>query len=283
MQPRVKAVVYLVLAATFWSTSGVLIKSIDWTPVGIASIRGLLAAVTIGILVPGGFRPRLLTKGHIVAAVCLAILSMLFVTAMTMAPAANVTVLQYTAPLWVAVLAPLLLRERTSGRDWFFMSLIFAGVVLFFFDGISMEGFWGNILAVISGIFFGAQAVFLRGVSDKSPVQAIILGNFLAFVIGIPFFVGSFPDALSCVYLVILGVVQMGVAYFLYSLAVPNVTSMELVLIPMLEPIICPIWVVLAIGEIPGPLALTGAAVVILSVIVWSVMKARAAADIINS
>ncbi|MDR0621449.1 MAG: DMT family transporter [Deltaproteobacteria bacterium] len=275
MHPRSKAVLFLVLAATLWSTSGVLIKSIHWNPMAIASIRGLLASVTIALLLPGGFQPKLLTKGHVLGGVFLAILSSVFVVAMTMAPAANVVVLQYTAPLWVAVLAPLILRERTSARDWFFVALIFGGIVLFFMDGLSFEGFWGNILATVSGLFFGVQAIILRGLSDKSPVQAIILGNFLTFVVGIPFFTFPLPDTTSWLFLSLLGVCQMGVAYYLYSLAVPRVTSLELVLIPMLEPIICPIWVFIFLGELPGPMALIGAAVVILSVIAWSLLKTR--------
>jgi drug/metabolite transporter (DMT)-like permease len=213
----------------------------------------------------------------------LALLSLLFVAAMKMAPAANVIVLQYTAPLWVAVLAPLVLRERTSGRDWLFMGFIFGGVVLFFFDGISLEGFWGNILAVLSGLFFGIQAMALRRIKGAGPVHAVILGNFLTFVIGLPAWSAPFPNATGWLLLILLGVGQMGLAYYLYSMAVPKVTSLELVLIPMLEPIICPIWVFLFIGELPGPWAIIGASVVIVSIVLWNILKARAAAGILNT
>jgi drug/metabolite transporter (DMT)-like permease len=200
---------------------------------------------------------------------------------MTMAPAANVIVLQYTAPLWVAVFAPLILRERTSGRDWFFVGLIFAGIVLFFVDSLSFEGFWGNILATVSGFFFGIQAILLRRLSNKSPAQAIILGNFLTFVIGLPFISLPLPPATDLVILLLLGVFQMGLSYFFYCMAVPRVSSLELVLIPMLEPIICPIWVFIFLDEIPGPLALFGAGVVIVSVIIWSLIKIKTAADLV--
>jgi drug/metabolite transporter (DMT)-like permease len=201
---------------------------------------------------------------------------------MKMAPAANVTVLQYTAPLWVAVLAPLILRERTAGRDWLFMGLIFGGVVLFFIDGLSMEGFWGNILGILSGLFFGAQAIALRRIKNDSPAQAIILGNFFAFVIGLPTWSSPFPDLQGVGLMIVLGVGQMGLAYFVYSLAVPRVTSLELVLIPMLEPIICPIWVLIFLGEVPGPWAIVGGIIVIVSVILWNAIKAREASKLMK-
>jgi drug/metabolite transporter (DMT)-like permease len=200
-----------------------------------------------------------------------------------MAPAANVIVLQYTAPLWVAVLAPLILRERTMGRDWFFVGLIFVGIILFFMDGISMEGFWGNILATLSGLFFGLQAISLREVSDKSPVQAIILGNFITFVVALPFITLPLPDLRGCLYLLFLGLIQMGFAYFLYSQAVSKVTSLELVLVPMLEPIFCPVWVFIFLGETPGKWAIIGASVVIVSVLAWSYMKTKATVDLMKS
>jgi drug/metabolite transporter (DMT)-like permease len=196
---------------------------------------------------------------------------------MKMAPAANVIVLQYTAPLWVAVLAPLILKERTSGRDWIFMGLIFAGVVLFFVGELSLEGLWGNLLALLNGLLFAGQAIAIRSVSQKDPAQAVIFGSLLAFAIGLPAWGSPFPDATGWLFLLFLGVGQMGLAYYLYSLAVPRVTSLELVLIPMLEPVICPLWVWLFLDEVPGVWALIGAAVVIVSIITWNALKARAA------
>jgi drug/metabolite transporter (DMT)-like permease len=251
--------------------------------VAISSIRGLLASITIAMILPGGFQPRSLTLGHLLASINLALMSIAFVVAMTMAPAANVVVLQYTAPLWVAILAPLILRERTSGRDWLFMGLIFGGVALFFVDSLSLEGIWGNVLGTLSGLFFGLQAIILRGLKSKGPAQAIILGNFLTFVLGITFWDGSLPDPLSCLFILALGVGQMGLAYFLYSLAVPRVTSMELVLVPMLEPIICPLWVLVFLGELPGPWAIVGAVVVIFSVLVWSLLKTKPCAELLKA
>ncbi|MDR1309308.1 MAG: DMT family transporter [Deltaproteobacteria bacterium] len=283
MKPRTSAVLLLVLASTLWSTSGVLIKSIQWSPLALAGARGLIAAITISLLLPGGFKPRELTRGHVLAACFLAVLSLLFVQAMKMAPAANVIVLQYTAPLWVAFLAPLILRERTSGRDWAFMGLIFGGVVLFFVDGLSMSGFWGNVLALASGLLFGAQAIALGKIKKRSPAQAIILGNLLTFFLGLPAWGGPWPDLGGGLMILVLGVGQMGLAYYCFSLAVPRVSSLELVLIPMLEPIICPIWVFLVLHEVPGRWAVAGALVVIVSVTSWSLLKARDAATLMRN
>jgi drug/metabolite transporter (DMT)-like permease len=273
---KTKAILLLVLAAALWSTSGVLIKLVQWSPLALASARGLLAALTMMVMIPGGYRPRLMTKNHWLSAWCLCILSILFIWGMKLAPAANVIVFQYTAPLWVAFLAPVLLGERTRGRDFLFMGLIFGGVVLFFVDDLSPEGFWGNVMGLGSGLFFGLQAMGLRRLKNNNPAQAVMTGHLLTFLVLLPFWGPPWPDLTGWLMVGALGVFQMGVSYGIYSMVVPRVSSLEMVLVPMLEPIICPVWVYIFVGERPGPWAAAGGAVVLVSVTVWSLTGLRA-------
>ncbi|MDR2442661.1 MAG: DMT family transporter [Deltaproteobacteria bacterium] len=274
MKSKSAALLLLVLVASLWSASGILVKVIDCSPMALASARGFLAAITISILHPDGFSLKGLTKYHWLTGSCLAILSITFISAMKLTAAANVIVLQYTAPIWVAIIAPLFLRERTSGRDFLFLTIIFGGVVLFFLDGLSTEGVLGNILGLISGFFFGIQAMLLRSIKDNSPAKAMILGNYLTFLVGLPFLVFARPSAVGVLAIVAMGVFQMGLPYFFYTMAVPKVTSMDLVLVTMLEPVLCPIWVYLGTGERPGKFAVFGAITVIVAVTIWSVLKA---------
>jgi drug/metabolite transporter (DMT)-like permease len=275
MSGRRGALGLLALAAVLWSSSGVLVKGLDASPVAIASIRGFLAGLTMSFLLPGGFRPARLNRIQVISGFCLAILSLCYVSALKLTAAANAIVLQYSAPFWVAILAPKVLGEKTSARDWLFIGLIFGGVVLFFGDGLSSEGFWGNILALVSGFFFGLQALLLRGRNNYLPAGGLILGNYLTFLIGFWALFGPWPDFKGCLFLVLLGVFQMGVPYYLYALAAPKASSLELVLVTMLEPVLNPVWVYFAYGEKPGPMAFIGGVVVIGSVAVWSFLKKK--------
>jgi drug/metabolite transporter (DMT)-like permease len=263
----------LFLAAILWSASGILVKGLQWSPVAIASARGLVAGITMSLILPGGFRPSRLVGAQIISGFCLAILSICYVSALKLTTAANAIVLQYSAPLWVALLAPWILGERTSGRDWFFIGLIFGGVGLFFMDGLSAEGFWGNILAVVSGFFFGLQALFLRRRNNYLPVGGLILGCYLTFFLGLWAWGGPWPGFSDWLLILILGVFQMGLPYYFYGLAAPRVTSLELVLVTMLEPVLNPLWVYLIFGEEPGRMAFWGGLVVIGSVTLWSFFK----------
>jgi drug/metabolite transporter (DMT)-like permease len=275
MGSKTGALGILFVAALLWSTSGVLVKGLNWNPVAIASARGLVAGLTMSLILPGGFRPRKLNRPQVFSGFCLASLSICYVSAIKLTTAANAIVLQYTAPLWVALLAPWILKEKTSRTDWIFIGLIFGGVVLFFQDSLSSEGFWGNILALVSGLFFGVQALVLRFRNNYLPVGGLILGNYLTFILGLWAWSGPWPVLWDWFVLILLGVFQMGIPYYLYALAVPRVTSLELVLVTMLEPVINPVWVYLLYGEKPGPMALWGGLLVIGSVILWSILKKR--------
>jgi drug/metabolite transporter (DMT)-like permease len=241
----------------------------------VASARGLVSGITIWILSSEGFRPGRLGRHHVLSGICLCMLSVCFISAMKLTTAANTVVLQFTAPVWVAIFAPLILKERTGARDWAFISLIFGGIFLFFLDELSPGRMLGNVLAVVSGIFFAALALSLRLVRDDSPVQGMILGNFLCFLAGLWFWRAPFPDAKGVLMLVLLGVFQLGISYWLYTLALPRAGALELVMITMLEPVLSPLWVFLAMGERPGPWALAGGLAVLGSVFAWSVLKAR--------
>ncbi|MDR1041076.1 MAG: DMT family transporter [Deltaproteobacteria bacterium] len=269
----------LALTALLWSSSGILVKSVQWHPMAVASARGLISGITIWILSAEGFRPGRLTRLHVVSGACLCLLSVCFIAAMKLTTAANTVILQFTAPVWVALLAPLVLKERTRPRDWAFISVIFGGIFLFFLDRLSPGGMLGNLLACVSGVFFAGLALSMRLVRDDSPVQGMILGNFMCFLAGLWFWRPPYPDATGALMLLLLGVFQLGISYWLYTLALPRAGALELVMITMLEPILSPLWVFLVMGERPGPWALAGGAVVLGSVFGWSVLKAREEED----
>jgi drug/metabolite transporter (DMT)-like permease len=68
--------------------------------------------------------------------------------------------------------------------------------------------------------------------------------------------------------LIVLGVVQLGLPYMLYARAIHHVTALEAVLIPVIEPILNPIWVLLFLGEKPGVLSLCGG-ILVLAAVTW--------------
>ncbi len=273
MNVRTKCLFYLVATATLWSISGVLIKSIDWNPLAIASGRSFIAAITISILARKTMVWSRPGRAQVVGAVFFTLVSVGFCIATKLTTAANAVLLQYTAPVWVAILAPLVLRERTCGRDWVFIVIAFSGMVMFFMDSLSAEGFWGLVIAMINGVFFAGLAISLRYVKGVPPFQSIIYGNLLTAALGLFFWRPPWPDMTGFFFLLIIGVFQLGISFYLFALATEGASSLEMVLITALEPILNPIWVFIFIGERPGHWSLVGGVVVLTTVTAWSVLK----------
>lgn len=267
-----RAVGLLVVASLCWSIGGLLIKAIPWSPLAVAGMRGLIAGVLLLIL-NRGLR---VTGSRIqwIGAIAYALCTVTFCIATKLTTAANAILLQYTAPVWVALLGAWLLGERTTRFDWFTIAIVLAGMGLFFADGLELANVIGNSVAILSGLCFACMTIALRRQKDGSPVESVILGNLLAFLIGLPWIIDA--PALAPVgwaALLTLGIVQLGFSYWLYARAIRHVSALEAVLIPVIEPILNPIWVLLALGERPTPLALVGG-VLVLSAVTWRALHA---------
>lgn len=264
----------LLMVAALWSLGGVLIKSVDWNPVAIAATRSAIA-IPIVLLFAGLPRRRFsaLQWGGALAYVATVLL---FVASTRMTTAANAIFLQYTAPIYVALLAPWLLGERSRRSDWAVIAVALAGIGLFFVDQLSTRGLWGNILALASGFSFGSMVLLLRKEREGQPMQVVLLGNVLTALIGIPVIARiGWPEPSAWGPLLLLGVVQLGLAYILYSIAIRRVSALGATLITMVEPVLNPLWVMLAMGELPGPWSMVGAALVLFAVLIRAAMSGR--------
>jgi drug/metabolite transporter (DMT)-like permease len=270
---RKKAVVLLVITAFLWSLGGLLIKWVDWNPMAIAGMRSAIAGLLILAVLR---RPRFTWSfAEIGAAVCYAATTILFVLSNKLTTAANAILLQYTAPIYVALFSSWFLKERITLFDWAIIAIVMGGMALFFLDSLTPGNYVGNVCAILAGVGFAGTALFVRKQKEKVPLESILLGNAINAVICLPFMFQSMPDPQGWAGLFLLGIFQLGLSYILYAIASRHVTALNLILIPILEPLLNPIWVFFLMGEEPGPFALVGGAVVLISVTVRGIVVAR--------
>lgn len=272
LERRTRAILFLVISATLWSTGGVLIKWIDWHPLAISGTRSAFAAALMWAVLR---RPRFTwSPAQIGGALAYAATVLLYVSAVKQTTAANAILLQYTAPVWVAVFSAGFLGERVRRLDWLTIGLTLGGLLLFFREGLASESLWGDLLATLSGVTMAWMSLFLRKQKDGSPVESIVLGNAIAAVVGLPFAWGQAPTAQGWLGLVLLGVVQLGLSYLLYTAAIKEVSALEATLFSTLEPILSPVWVWLLIGERPGGWALAGGGLVVGAILMRATLYA---------
>jgi len=264
MNERLRGVVLLTAAALAWSFGGIWIKLISIHPMATAGMRSLIAGIIVLIYARGIQQAP--TRRQWLGAIAYAGTVTLFVLATRASTAANAILLQYTAPIWVALASPWLLKEKIAAIDWGAIALVVGGMVLLVIDRLVVGNIGGDIMAVASGICFAMGIIALRGESQGSPLTIIIIGNAITAVIGLPFLAEQLPSGNDLVYLLLLGSFQLALGYILFAQGVRYVSALEGTLIPMLEPILNPLWVVLFYGEQPTTLALIGGAIIIATV-----------------
>lgn len=260
-----KAVIFLLITVLLWSTGGFLIKSVQWNPLAIAGGRSLIASLVILLVIK---RPKAKFSLPLAGgAVMYAATVLLFVASTKLTTAASAILLQYTAPIYVAIFGVWLLKEKATLLDWATIVTVLGGMVLFFMDDLTGGHLMGNILAIFSGISFAFLILLMRKQKDESPLDLVFWGNLLTAVVSIPFMIGPVPDTTSILALLVLGVFQLGLAYVFYAKAIQHIKALEAVLIQVIEPLLNPIWVFLIIGERPAFWSIVGGVIVLAAVV----------------
>jgi drug/metabolite transporter (DMT)-like permease len=271
---RRKAIIFIILAALLWSTAGAFVKALDWQPMSILAGRGLFTSAVFLLYMRR--LPTKITRWTLLAAGGSIATQFLFVTSTKLTTAANSIFLQYTAPIYVVLLGYWLLREKPSRTDWIAMGTIFLGLILFFADQLSPDGFYGNILAVLSGLTSAIMMVSFRAQKDSSPEDSVLIASLIIAVLGIPSVLKESWTISNWSVVAYLGIFQIGVAFIFFTKGIKHIPALEANLIGTLEPILNPVWVFLFLGERMGSFALIGGLIVLTGVIVSAIGSAQA-------
>ena len=277
---RRAGVLLLLAAAITWSLNGVLIKTLQAGGVGgctIASGRSVFAALLLLPVVGRHWKP-IPEKGWLLATVlAFTGMTITFVLATTMTSAANAIILQYTAPAWVFVFSPIILAESARRRQWLGLGGAMVGVAVIFFWQFTTDAA-GLLVALTSGLVFGLQSVLFRRVRAVKPVVLAFVTCAGSGLVLLPVAVlvdRSVPTGGMLALLALMGAVQFGLPYVLYSAGIARVSAQEAILIVMLEPVLNPLWTWLGHGEVPSTGTFLGGAVILVSVTYLALSRER--------
>src|SRR2546423_6905760 len=266
-------------AAILWSTGGLFIKATHLSAFELSFGRSLLAAITIAVFTRReGFGINGISA---ITSLLYAALLILFVVATKLTTAANAIFLQYTAPVYVLVLEPFFYKEKFRARDFATVTACIAGMSLFFVGKLRPQDVSGNLFALASGVCFALFFLLLRHAKARQVNRATstIYGNLVVVLICAPAFFGAVQHGISAAdfaRIAYLGIVQIGFAYLLFTLAMARgVRSLDAGIIGYIEPVLNPIWVFLFIGERPSGWAIIGGAIIVASVIVHTLVESR--------
>ncbi|MEZ0312604.1 MAG: DMT family transporter [Myxococcota bacterium] len=277
--------VTLAIAAVLFSTGGAAIKMSVLTSWQVACLRSGIATLVLAVAWPLGRTGW--TRRTLVVAITYATCVVSFVSATKLTTAANAIYIQSTAPLYILLVAPLVLRERIRRHDYVIVALIAAGLLAFFISADAPQAsapnpLLGNGLAVISGLSYAGMLIGFRWMQKPGPGHAdaatvIVAGNLLAALVCVPL-AWPLPAMGTVDWSVVgfLGIVQIGIAYVLVTRGVKHVPAFEASLILLLEPALNPVWTWLTLGEVPSRLAICGGLLILSATVAKSWLEARA-------
>ncbi|PYP36110.1 MAG: EamA/RhaT family transporter [Gemmatimonadetes bacterium] len=277
MSPRSK----ILAAAVLFSSGGAAIKFCSFGGWQLAAFRAAFALITIFVLVRESRRGW--TWRTVLVGVAYAATTLLYVQASKHTTAASAIFLQSTSPLFILLLAPLLLGEHATRRDIGQMTIMALGFGLFFLgldqpSATAPNPALGNVLAAICAVTWAFTVIGYRWLAARgaSVAAAAVSGNLTACIIALimaqPLVAGRPVDWAVVGFL---GVCQLGIPYLFLARAVPQVRALEVGLFLLIEPVLNPIWAWLVHGETPGPATMAGGALILGATAVRMLLDAR--------
>ncbi len=195
------------------------------------------------------------------------LMTVCFVIANTRTEAANVIILQYTSTFWVFGLSPWVLREKPQTKDLWILGLAMIGIGIIF-AGNAAADLVGLIIALSSGLFFGLLTLMIRRMRDSDSAAVMVVNNLGSAALLFPaaYMLGDLMvSPRAWLLLVIIGVVQFGLPYYLYTLALARMPAYRATLFTLMEPILVPVWTYLAVGEKVPLMTAAGGGVILIA------------------
>lgn len=280
-QTRAKSVsplLFVFATALLWSTGGLFIKWTSVSGLALSCFRSFFALLTVALVTRRqGFG---LNKLTVAAALLYSVVVILFVVATKQTTAANAIFLQYTAPVYMMILEPVVYKEKFRPRDLITVLVCIGGMALFFVGQLRPQDITGNLMALASGFFFALYFLLMRHprAREVNRASSVIYGNLLVVLICAPWGLAAISeitrhDLLSVMYL---GVIQLGLSYVLFTIGMTRgVRSLDAGIVCYIEPALNPVWVFLVLGERPSRWALLGGAIIIIAVIIHMLFDAH--------
>lgn len=275
---------FVFAAALLFSTGGAAIKACSLSSWQVASFRSGIAALVLWLSLPGarrGWSRRTFAIGLAYAATMI-----LFVLANKSTTAANAIFLQSTAPLYLLLLGPLVLREPVRKSDLAVISAVAVGAILLLFGSQTAAATApnparGNLFAAVAGATWAMTIAGLRwlgkySASADAAAATVIAGNLIAFAVclapALPVGHASVADVTVLLYI---GVFQVALAYVFLTRSLREVPGLEAATLLLIEPVFNPVWTWIVHGEKPGPAALLGGVLIVAAAFAGTAWQVR--------
>jgi len=287
-----RGVLLVALAGVFWSIGGVLVRWIDGADAWqIIFYRSVALALTLLLIIALRHRGRLVAAFAgiggvgLLAGVCLSGGFVGYVLALHYTSVANAVFMLGTAPFFAAILGRWFLREDVRRATWLAMTLALSGVAVMVAGSLVIGTVAGNLLALGASLSFAGYNVLLRRGRANDMMPCVVIAGLVAAAISAPVVLATSADpdlfggfvvgARDFALCLAMGTIQVGLGLTVFTLGARHVPAVELALLSMSELVLAPLWVWLAVGEVPSAFTLTGGAIVMTAIAFQALSGAR--------
>jgi len=285
VKPQALAYLQIICGAVLLSSGSAAIKATQFDAFQLAGVRAVVIVVFMAVAV----RPalRFFDRRLLPAALAHAATTVLFMLGNKLTTAAMAIFLQYTAPLYLLLLGPWLLKEPVTRRDVAYVAMLLVGMVMLLLNpparaATASNPVLGGIVAACCGVTWAFTTLTMRGLARdpqagfQRTIASIIVANAALALVLLPLFPpGAAARALDFGLAAYMGVLQLGTAFILVTLGLRRLTALEGTLLLLIEPVLNPIWVYFVHGETLGVWSLAGGALILATTGARAVVNAR--------
>ena len=274
-----RGILFVFLSAVCFSIGGLFVKMIPWNGLAINSARNIISFLILLLFFLRSRHKLVINKTVLIGALAITGTNILYCVANKLTTAGNTIILQFTMPIWVMIFSTLLLKKKPTRLDLIAAFFVLAGVVCFFIDSLSTGHLVGDLLALLSGVFYSG-VFMMNSHEDSDSLSSVLIGMLLNVLTGLPFLIAERPLSAGTDVLVpilVLGVFQLGLAYIFLTLGLESTPPIAASLISGVEPVLNPILVAIFYGEMLTPLSLVGAAIVFISILTYNLLSLKRA------
>jgi drug/metabolite transporter (DMT)-like permease len=258
----------VLVAAVMWSTSGLFAKATTfeiWPPDKRGVLLAFWRAAFAGLLLlPAVRRPK--WDARLIPLCCaFATMNVTYLSAMTMTTAANAIWLQSTAPWWVLLFGVLVLKEPFPQSERLPLVVGGLGLAIILWFEVQGQARAGVLCGLVSGFSYAGVVLSLRALRGLDTVWIVAVAHLVTAAAIFPYvaYLNEWPTMSQLPVLAGFGLFQMALPYVIFARGLRSITSQEATVIGLLEPVLLPVWVYLAWGELPASWTVVGAALIL--------------------
>ena len=275
MKKENEGIFLVLLGAIAFSLGGLFVKLIPWSAISTNAGRCIFSSLMIYTYCRISGHQIVVNKTVLMGAVFVASMLLCYVASMKMTSAASAIVLEYTAPIFIIIFEALFFHKKAGKMDLLVCIIVLAGIILVVSGGSKSSTFIGDMVALLSGIFY-AFVIMLNDFKDGDSLSSVLFGHMLTVLIGIPFILKETDFSMHTLMLVAaLGIFQAGAGYTLMTVGLRHCDPLPGSLVASIEPVLNPILVAVFYGEQIGTRALIGAVIVIVSICVYNILMMK--------